>query len=77
MDKYLKNCPGWWPWQHEGQSLMHSTFATRWLLQTDVEAHGPLSRLLGLHSAKAWQSDPAQGFLEPAGNKPVPLGLVR
>lgn len=37
----------------------------------------PLSRLLGLRSAKAWQSDPAQGFLEPAGNKPVPLGLVR
>lgn len=25
----------------EGWSVMHSTFATRWLLETGVEAHGP------------------------------------
>lgn len=26
---------------------MHSTFATRWLLQTDVEAHGPSEQAAG------------------------------
>lgn len=38
---FVKNCPGWWPLQHEGQSSMHLTFATRWLLQTAFGAQGP------------------------------------
>lgn len=38
---FIKNRPGWWPRRHESQSVVRSTFATRWPLQTGVEAAGP------------------------------------
>lgn len=39
--QFIKNCPGWWLCQREGWSVTRLIFATRWLLQTNIGAHGP------------------------------------
>lgn len=63
------NCPGWWLCQHRGQSLMHSTFATRWLLQTGVEAHAPWAGW-GCGAARLGRAVPPEVSLSLLGRSP-------
>lgn len=53
---------------------MHSTFATRWLLQTGVEACAPCA---GWGCGAVRLGSASRAFLEPGGKKPVPLGWAR